>query len=84
MLQLFQQQHAGALAQHKTAALGVKGNGCPVGIRGLGQGLHGCEAADGQGVTLGFRGRREHHVGVAVTDIVEGITHRIGAAGHRR
>lgn len=83
VLQLFQQQHTGALAQHEAAAFGVKGDGCPVGIRGLGQGLHGCEAADCQRGYAGFRAAAEHDVGIAVPDIVEGISHRVGAAGRR-
>ncbi len=33
------------------------------------------------GVTADFRAAAEHHVGVAVPDIVEGVAHGVGAAG---
>ena len=51
VVQLLQQEDAGALAQDKAAALQRQRDGGPLGIGTLAQGLHGGEAADGQGVT---------------------------------
>ena len=62
-------------------SLRVKGDGSPLGIGILGQGLHGGEGADGQRRHSGLRTAAEHHISITVPDIVEGIAYGIGAAG---
>ena len=81
VLQLLQQEDGRTLAQHEAAALRVKGDGSPLGIGILGQGLHGGEGADGQRRHSGLRAAAEHHISITVPDIVEGIAYGIGAAG---
>ena len=84
VLQFFQKQHARALAHDEAAALRVKGDGGPIGVLRLGQGLHGGKAADGQRRNGRLRAAAEHSVRVAVTDIVERIAYGVGAAGAGR
>ena len=45
------------------------------------EGPHGGEAADGQRGDSGLGAAAEHHLGVAVPDVAEGVAHRVGAAG---
>ena len=84
MLQLLQDQHRGPLAHDEAAALLVKGDGGTAGIGGVGQGAHGGESAHGQGRDGGLGSAGHHHLGVAVPDVAESVTHRIGAAGAGR
>ena len=81
VVQLLQEEHPRSLAQNKAAALQVKGNGGPLGILALAQSLHRRKAADGQRGHAGFRSAAKHHIGIAVADVVEGVSHRIGASG---
>ena len=81
VLQFLQKQHARALAHDEAAALRIKGDGGPVGVLRLGQGLHGGEAAHGQGRDGGLGAAAEHDLGVAVPDVVEGVAHGVGAPG---
>ena len=81
VLQFLQKQHASALAHDKAAALPVKGDGGPVGVLRLGQGLHRGEAADGHGRDGGLGAAAEHDLGVAVPNVVEGVAHGVGAPG---
>ena len=81
VLQLLQKQHARALAHDEAAALRVKGDGGPVRVLRLGQGLHGGEAADGHGRDGGLGAAAEHDLGVAVPNVVESVAHGVGASG---
>ena len=81
VLQFLQKQHARALAHDEAAPLRVKGDGGPIGVLRLGQGLHGGEAADGQGGDGSLRAAAEHAVSIAVPDVVEGVAHGVGAPG---
>ena len=78
---LLQHQDAGALAHHKAGTLGVKGDGGPVGVVPHMEGPHGGEAADGQGGDGGLGAAAQHHLGIAVPDVAEGVAHGVGAAG---
>ena len=78
---LLQKQNAGPLSQNKAAALPVKGDGGPGRVVPSVQGLHGGKAADGQGGDHALGPATEHHVGVAVPDLPEGVAHRVGAPG---
>ena len=78
--QLFQNQYAAALAHHKTAALGVKGDGGAGGIGGGGKGLHTGEAAHTQRADTALGPAAEHQILVAVPHAVEGVADGIGAA----
>ena len=81
VFQFLQKQHARALAHDEAAALRVKGNGGPVGVLRLGQGLHGGEAADGHGRDGGLGAAAEHDLGVAVPNVVESVAHGVGTSG---
>ena len=81
VVQLLQHQDSGAFAHNKAAALGIKGDGGTVGVAGSGQCAHRGEAAHGQGGDGGLGAAGEHHLGVAVPDVAEGVAHRIAAAG---
>ena len=78
---LLQHQHGRALTHDEAAALGVKGDGGPAGVIPHVEGPHGGEAADGQRGDGGLGAAAEHHLGVAVPDVAEGVAHRVGAAG---
>ena len=80
MVQLLQQEDAAALPHNETAPLLVKGDGGPVGVSVLAQGLHRGKAAYGQGGDGRLCAAAEHDLGVAVPDIVEGVAHSVGAA----
>ena len=73
MGQFFQQENACPLAHDEAAALRIKGDGGPVGVLRLGQGLHGGEAADGHGRDGGLGAAAEHDLGVAVPNVVERV-----------
>ena len=86
VIQLLQHQDGRALTHDKAAALRVKGDGGPLGVAGSGQSAHGGEAAHGQGSDGGLGAAGEHHLGVAVPDVAEGVAHGVaaaGAGGHR-
>ncbi len=69
------------LAQDKAAALLSKGMEARLGSSLWLRAFMGGEAADGQRRYGGFRAAAEHHIGITVPDIVEGIAHGVGAAG---
>ena len=81
VLILLQHQHPGALSHDKTAALRVKGDGGAGGVRALAQGLHGGEAAHGQGGDGRLGAAAQHHVAIAVPDVAESVAHGVGAPG---
>ena len=82
VLQLFQDQHPGALAQDEAIPVAVPG---PAGglriIVARRQGLHGCKSAHAQGRQVGLGAAGQHHVGVAVGDETPGVTHAVQPGG---
>ena len=79
-LQFFQQQHTAALAHHKTAAPGIKGDRGPGRVVCGAEGFHAGEAAHPQRADAAFAAAAEHTVLVSIADTVERIPNRIGTA----
>ena len=79
-LQFFQQQHTAALAHHKTAAPGIKGDRGPGRVVCGAEGFHAGEAAHPQRADAAFAAAAEHTVLVSIADTVERVPNRIGTA----
>src|SRR5699024_9331904 len=81
VLQLFQNEDAGAFTHDKAVPLLVKGDGGPVGVGGTGQRAHVVEAGDGQPGDGAFSAASHTGIQVAVLDPVEGLAHGVGGGG---
>ena len=84
MFQFLQHQHTGALPHHKAVPFPVKGDGSPQGVCSFRQCPHGGKTTDGHGGDGRLTAAAEHHFGIAIPDLPEGITHRVGTSGAGR
>ncbi len=79
--QLLQQEGARPLPHDKTGALLIKGDRGPQGGAPLMEGLHGGKAPHSQRRDGRLAAAAEHHLGVAVPDVAEGVSHSVGPSG---
>src|SRR5439155_22349457 len=82
VLQLFQQQNAGALADHKAVAVFIEraAGSFRIVVAG-GEGAHGGKSADAHGRDRGFAAAGDHDVGSVAGDDLHGIAEGMGAGG---
>ena len=84
VLVLLKHHDARALAHDEAAAALVEGQGCRIGIRGLGQRLTVGEAAHRQRIDGGLAAARDDRVGIAVMDRAIGLADGVGGSGAGR
>src|ERR1700722_6792352 len=84
VLEGFEDEDAGAFADHETVAAGSERAG---GVSGIvvasGERFHGGETADAHGSDGGFRAAADHHFGGAALDDFEGVADSVGGSGAR-
>jgi len=75
---LFEDQRAGALADHESVAVYVERARSVLGVVVTGRdGLHRRESSHARFVDRSLRTARDHHVGLAPADLVEGVDHAV-------